>query len=366
MRILAACFVLLFALMSAKQASAVIASISTSPVSRTVTMGGSSTFTMTWRITRAAGGAPFTVQSRQGEFRRNGNTPVPWVTTRSLSRTFTQNTLTVNITETVTVPQAVMRKALEDNNGVFIYYREFTDDGFATTTAQDIDLQVTGGMAGPLDVAAVTLMFDDGTTFRTVAQDAAMTAKARVSIKGSGQFHAVWEIGDTAGGSSFYRPLQPVTKTLSGKSALLLESPALPTQNTGRYNVRLRVTEPDNIIDIPVLSYFVTAGDNAGHGDIPAMATVSPKPDASVGKDTPFEWQEVKGAAAYRLQILENSAALKLVAAMMVKGHAATLSPFVIGQLQSPAAYRWRVIALDGEGRVIAASTSQLIRTKSR
>lgn len=347
---------------AAEQAHAIVNSVTPVPVEKNVRFGGGSTFTVTWRLLRGAG-APFTITSPVGEFRRDQNSNVAWATTRTISRRFTQSQTTLTITETVAVPQSVLRRALETNGGRFIYFRRFADDGVSFDD-NSIQLNVAGGTGGEVNLSQATLTFGNGSSFATVAQGAALTAKARVTYAGTGRFSAVWEVGESTGGRSFFRPISTVNRTLSGQREFTLESPALPTLNTGRYEVRLRVTEPGNAFDNPTLSYFVTGGDTQGLGDLPAIGLTAPKSDAAVGKDDVFQWQEVKGASAYRLQVLENTAAQNIVAQQIVQGSSSKLSTFVRAQLQAPAAYLWRVVAVDGQGRVIAASNPRQMRVK--
>ena len=72
----------------------------------------------------------------------------------------------------------------------------------------------------------------------------------------------------------------------------------------------------------------------------------------------------MKGAAAYRLQVLETGG--RVAASMLVKGTEASLSDFVLAQLQAPATYQWRVSALNTNGDVIASSAPRTIKVKGR
>ncbi len=355
-------FVLAAMLCFSPSAKAVIGGIDTTPERRNVTFSSGATFTMTWRIQTTAT-PPITLKSTRGEFRRDGNTTVPWATTRAITRRVASAPNgVVNVTETVTVPQSVMRNALEQNNGRFIYFRSWTDDNFVGIDEQDIDLVVAAGMGGELSLSQATLTFNNGTTFRTVPKNEELTATARISVNGSGKFRAVWEVGDSTGGSSFFRPIETVNRTLAGKRFLVLESPKLPTSVTGRYEVRLRITDPGNTLDIPTLSYFVTDGD-AGEAGVPRVAVTAPEMNAAIGRDTPFKWQSHNTAVAYRLQVLDKSNGSP-VASQMVKGNESALSAFVIGQLQAPAVYLWRVLAIDDKGNVVGASEPRSFRTR--
>jgi hypothetical protein len=127
--------------------------------------------------------------------------------------------------------------------------------------------------------------------------------------------------------------------------------------------VRFRVTNPPGSDIRPAISYYVVGeGDGKDH---PYKINVSaPASDAHVAAGTGFKWSTVKGAAAYRLQLLDLSN--NPVAAMLVRGNETALSAFVLAQLQGPATYRWRVTALNSEGGIIGTSGTRAIKVKGR
>ena len=346
-------------------AFALVALVKPSPPSGTVALGPSAVFTTTWNIIRGgAPNSPVIVTSPFGEFRaipagqRIADTP-------GLKRSFPDNPNGVAVTETFVIPESVMRWALENNNGRFVYVRSFYDDPPANTPVEGVvSLTVTGGMGGPIGVAQVNLTFDDGTSFRNVPQGQPLKAEARVKSTGSGELDATWEVSEpNPDGSAFYHPIGTVSQSLSGQSYVPIFSPPLPTSNEGRVNVRFRVTNPRNGIDSPVITYFVTAKTGANVRVPAPFDIVAPDTGAVAGKGTVFRWKGIKDAVVYRLQVLDGGS---VAASMLVKGTEAPLSAFVIGQLQAPATYEWRVSAINRDGDVIAMTSSRSFKVKSK
>lgn len=354
-------FAVLAMLLAAQPAQALVTGVQASPAQRNISFsGGASTLTVTWIITRTAAGGPVDLRAAPGRL-RVGN--VVLSTTPARSKRVSGNPTTITFVETVSVPSNVMRLALQSNNGTFEYERDFADDPPALTFSTGVmNVFVTGGMGGPLSLAEVTLSFDNGATFTTVQKDGALRAQARIRSNGSGQLRGVWEVSDNgAESSAFFRPLRTVTVTLTGQRYVTEFSPPLPTKSDGRVNARFRITDPPGSDIRPQITYFVTDTQVKKGG---ALALAAPADGAAFVDDATFQWAAVKGAAAYRLQVLDAGG--NNVASMLVKGTGTRLSGFVRAQLQGPAVYKWRVTASDADGNLVAVSETRSMRVKAR
>lgn len=342
-------------------ASADVQNVTASPANRNVSLNGGSAVTVTWTITRTPAGAPFTLQTSAGAFKAAFNATDTWGTTPVITRSYATNQTSMTIVETFVVPPAIARKALEANGGNFILTRNFTDNAFATQFPAEIDMHVTGGGDGTLGIQQETLSFDTGAATAMVAQNAPLKARAELSVSGMGQLDAIWEINDTGtGGDTFYRPLKRVTVTLAGQRTAVLTSPLLPTAQTGRNDVRLRILSPQTGFAPASIVYFVT-GKNGARAKLPAIAVSSPANGAHVTEKTAFAWNGADGAAGYKLEIFSSANAYSAVAKMMVKAgtHQTRLSDLTLSK--TPAgAYRWQVTAFDKNGRALAASAPRL------
>ena len=345
---------------AAMPAFALVGSVKPSPASGSVSFGPAATFTVTWSILRGgAPNSPVIVTGAPGVFKPTGASATILGTTPGMTRSFPGNPGAVIITETFVIPETVMRWALEHNNGQFVYQRSFADDPPGLTfVAGTVFLNTTGGMGGPIGVTNVNLTFNDGTSFRSIQQGAPLTAIAHVKSTGSGQLNAVWEVSEAnADGSAFYRPIRTISQSLSGQHYIELESPLLPTTLEGRENVRFRVTAPVNAIASPVISYFVTPAAKAV-----AVEVLGPEAGARATRTTKFQWKAVRGAVAYRLQVITSSG--KVAGSMLVKDDQASLSPFVLAQLKASGDYQWRVIALGRDGGLLGESRPRAVNVR--
>lgn len=358
-RLIALALLLLLANTGTALAVPSITGVSASPSSRNVPYSGGAAVTVVWRINRT-GPVPFTIAADTGVFKATTISNIPWGTVPAFSRSFTAPQTVITFTETFLVPQAVMRKALETNNGNFVLMHNFSDDNFATSFPGVVNLHVTGGGAGPLGVQQLTLTFSNGASVATVPKGATLGARALVTATGTGQLEGIWELNDSgSSGASFFRPLRQVTVTLAGQRNTTILSPPLPTKEEGRYDLRFRVVTPA-MTGIPDIIYFVT-GKPSVNG-LPRISTTGPKEGAAVSSGTTFSWKDVKGAAGYKIEVFSGDAETP-AGKMMLKADKAEarLSALTLSELP-PGPCRWRVVAFDRDGRDIAASALQSAR----
>ena len=100
-----------------------------------------------------------------------------------------------------------------------------------------------------------------------------------------------------------------------------------------------------------------------------SLGLLSPDESAvvSVSKPIDFSWSEVEGAAYYRLE-LEYTSGEVLLSAVVPYGAASFYrAPSWIGERalkggSGPADIRWRVMALDEQGKTLAETSRRLLR----
>ena len=343
---------LLLSVFCAAPAMAQVSNAQAVPDETTVNLGPSGTFTISWIVDRNINGAnSVDLRSLPGRFLING---VPVATSPSTRRVFPGDPKTMRVVETVRVPQLVMRRALQQTQGLFEYERDFDDvPPFNAGVTANVTVRTT----------RIELMFSNGSSFTTVMRESNLTAKAVINSSGSGRLDAVWEVSDAnPDGSAFYRPIRNVTRMLAAQQRITVESPPLPTTSDGRVNVRFRIKEPLNAVQPPVITYFVTGKE--GERGTGKLQTMGPAGEQPVAGNTTFKWKPVKGAVAYRLQVLDS--ANSVIASQLVRVTESPLSAFVLGQLQAPASYRWRVVAIGEDGNALASSETRSFRLKSR
>ncbi|HEB59778.1 MAG TPA: hypothetical protein ENJ01_11180 [Gammaproteobacteria bacterium] len=360
----------LWAAFTPMPAESAITAVNTTPAARSVPLGRAGSVAFVWNVTRTlSSGAGGTVSSASGTFRAGSTSgTVLGTVARSLSQTRPGTGVTVfAFRESVLVPSAVIHRAHRLGVDRIFYVRTF-DDG-VTPGSGAIPLRITGGAGGSFGIARLALSFEDGSVIAVAEPDTPLHATAQITVSGSGLLRAVWEVADSAAtaGSPVFRPLGTVRRYVTGRERITLQSPPLPTQLTGLHLVRLRINEPAPDFEIPQLRYFVRAVAAA-----PPPATLelgAPSPAALLHDETQFSWQAVAAARAYRLEIgvAETGAANEtvLTAGVVVGAEraAASLSPMTRSHLQPASRYRWRVLAIDADGRVIARSDWRELRT---
>jgi len=285
---------------------AVITSVTTTPTQINVPIDRPTTLTVVWNVTESgAPGAPITISSASGEFRDSefGNLLLGTVN-KTISTVFAPagRTEVVRISETLVIPAALIQRARSLGLGSFVYVRTFSP--FATDTTGSITFRISSGAAGGFGINRLALTFDDGSAVRVVPVKTPLHVQAQVSYTGSGLLQGTWEVagpGSTAG-EPVFRPLRTLRQHLIAGDSQTLAGPDLPTDVSGFYLARLRLTDPLPGFEPPTLRYFV---GEAGIGGIPPrpFALSTPPDGALLAGDTRFAWQGVDGARAYRLEI---------------------------------------------------------------
>lgn len=231
-----------------------ITQINTSPSNANLPLGQSSAVRLTWSVVSNLAGN-VTISSSQGTFLTPGGKvlgKVDKVLTRPLSGPAPK---TARFSESLRVPTKVIYQAHKQGFNKFIYRRRFTD---GTAASGEINFYVTSPRAASFGITRLALLFDDQTPLRIVEQNASFKARAEITFAGSGLLKAVWEIAaptSTAGQANF-RPLKMLRQYMPGDT-VTLASPLLPTDISGIYLIRLRISQPETAFELPVIRYSV-------------------------------------------------------------------------------------------------------------
>lgn len=235
------------------------------------------------------------------------------------------------------------------------YSRTFTDMSAYPNTG-DVPVEPRSG-GGAISIRDISINFDDDTQFRSVAQNASITARAVVSTAGEGRIDASWEVAGPDGGQ--FRPIARVRQVLAGSRRTVFESPPLPTDRAGNYIVRFATQQNfSGTAEIDEIRYVVTPGGAA----VP-LSLISPRAGESASAGKPFRWSQVGGAASYRLEFLEGGAGGiengTRIAAVDLRATEARLKPFTLARLRDRTPVFWRVLAYDGDGNIVATSPAR-------
>lgn len=308
------------------------------------------------------------------------------------------NGLEFRLNERLSVPGSISALAAQAGVRRIYYVRDFQFEGSSPTVAvQIIDLQqpVPGrrqadngiDTASGVEIQNLVLTFETGTLSEVIRPDMPLKARARIRFRQAGRLNAIWEVATPVStvGQPLYVPLEIVNRYISGSDITLL-SPPLPSTMNGLHRLRLRIISPRQMIedqrDWPTLSYRVSDSVLDSDNGIPAL-------DAWLGESTDafslhsrFYWRPVSNAYAYQLEFYPNSTDQLLPVSGLSNGQqqaelaqapsagqlfhgqhqSASPSSSLINQLQKGQLYLWRLVAIDRDGTVIAASPLESIR----
>ncbi len=315
-----------------------------------------------------------------------------------------------NFTDIMTIPASVARRAYQDaqagQNSAFFYVRRFVGaagERFVVVTCR----MAGGGARSPLALMDVRLSFNvPGPTPTVLALQRGQVppaSTATIQYNGSGSLRGRWEVvlpGDPEPSEDDLlteATLPPEQRALQRRWTLLerferilpptghlvLPGPdpaRLPVQADGAYKILLRIEATDDKeatsntgggrlavaggvagFAMPVLRYVV------GGSGLPRQAEAStangpvqlmPAADAALGTPAEFTWADTAGALLMRLEVQARGDAgeVEVLSALVKPGVGRYAPPpwFIDAQRGKP--LRWRVLALDGDGRALARS----------
>lgn len=364
-------------------AHASIGTITSTPGSARVPLGGSATVTITWNVTVNDGPV---ARSPSGVFRSSVDATLLGTVSTSLSKPAAAGTTAV-ITESLLVPADVIYRAHKMGLTSITYFRDFEDEGTLSGQPGLVTINIVSSAAAGFSISRLALAFDNGAPVRVLGMKESLQAEAEIGFSGSGLVQGVWEVAgpSSTSGQPVYRTLNPVRQYLTGGSPQTLRSPTLPTDSSGFYLVRFRLTDPVPGFEQPVLRYFVSSGKPGEVLPIVPIGIVLPAHQSLLAPDDVFAWEPIRGARAYQLEVYEAAPqagdslpdlggeatakppalpATPPVTGMLVPGTQTktTLSASARTHLPPGGRYLWRVLAIGGDGSVIGQSPVREIR----
>jgi hypothetical protein len=325
--------------------------VNVTPSTATVQGTGAALVTLRWTLQiTVPSDQTVTVTSSGGTLVAGAQPAVP--TGGVLTRTvrLTTGTHLVRITERLRIDRTSARHILEAGTGTF--QRLFSDSISSFPLPATVALQGQASGSGGLSIRNFDLSFDDGASFRNVSEGEALSAQVSITTSGRGLIDGKWEIAGPSGG---FRVLKRVRLPAGGPTRTELESPLLPTDQTGQFRLRFIVDGDGDGSGDPVITYVV--GSDAGAA---AIMLTKPADGAAIASTTTFAWKAVTGAARYRIEFLAEGASKPLAAVETTKASAAVRS-FTLDRLSTGAPLVWRVVALNAGGQVIAMSAARRI-----
>lgn len=321
-----------------------------SPSSRTVAMNAPAPLFLNWRLARNGAAGSVTVQSAEAVVRLgNSNGPIIHTISKSLSQT---KTVTLNIdfftfSESIALPRSVVQRAAKAGTGL-VLQRAFTDDNFTTTLTKEVAISVTNSSNADFALTRMDLSFSNGSNSCVAKPGERLTAVATVMTTGSGLLRGAWQIRE-GGSFSTYRTLRTVQQPVAAGSKTTIESPALPASGEKQIDVRLVIESPTPAFEEPTLTCGIggnviilkTSRDTSRDAEV-----LSPTPNSPLGAKTAIRWNAVKGAKAYRIEILPDTDSAPITAQVVKPDKStATLSPLTLDKLDAKNRYTIRVVA---------------------
>jgi len=303
----------------------------------------------------------------------------------------TQPAVQFNAREVLQIPENIIYSAKKQGSLVVQYTRTFADtSGSAGTATATVQFQIVSGSRGELSISRADLRFDNDQVVRVIPIGEKIYAVSDINYNGVGLFDVAWEIATPAStqGEAFFSTLHTQRRYLGAGREAYVQSPYLPTDTTGTYLVRLNIRTPETGFEPVVIRYVVIKSNkDIEPVDIGKIQLTKPLPKAVLGKNTKFNWQPVEDANAYQLEIYEyvevneHPEAVRSLedievqldwdeepnarsTGILVHGdkHTVGLSPISRQHLRPGYSYRWRVIAIGAQGRIIATSPLRTIR----
>ncbi len=299
--------------------------------------------------------------------------------------------------ENLNIPQSIAQQAYQaartSGNSIFYFVREVTSGKYAV-----VQLRLSGGSTAnaPLALSEVKLAFRPGNQPIAFIQRGQPVPRfgAQLRYRGTGLLRARWELvqpGDSLPSNrdlsteaslspqdrarqQRYKLIQAFQIYLQPIGSVFIPGPdpkLLPGDIDGQYQILLRIEVTDALqadasggsapFVLPVLRYFVgVAGtpSTSPSGDITPITLLAPAAFTDTGTGAVnFQWMPIERAQFYRLEIEENG---NLVFAARVRaggeGSNTYQAPPMLRQQATGIRTRWRLMALDAQGRAVGQS----------
>lgn len=336
-------------------AAAAVTSVSASPDPIVVNAQGSVLATVRWTVGVTLS-APATLSSPVGTVSGGPSSETPGRLLRK--NVTTLGASTHRFSERVRISRASVRAL---RSGATVTYARSWDDGGAPSIAV---IAMALGSGGELVIQNASLKFGNDSRYAIIGKGEALRAYATITSSGRGRFDGVWQISGPAGvGPGAFVPIDRVRRVLAGPRSTVFESPVLPTDRPGLYQVRL-LPGPDasdvTASLIPTIRYLVKPVSGLSE-----IGLGTPAAGAAITNGTQFSWDGLRGASVYRLEFISDGSvgAGDRIAAIDVAAPdtSTSIRKFTIDRMTRGGARYWRVVALDSSGSPIGSSSIRRI-----
>ena len=316
-------------------------------------------------------------------------------------------------TDIMSIPASVARRAFEDarsgSTSSFFYVRRFVSliggpDEFVVVTCR----MAGGGVRVPFSLTDVRLSFEGKPTVQFVQPGASPPAiSAEVTYTGTGRLRGRWEVVrpgqpvpeerdllseaalpiEERGSQQRYTEVQRLDVFLPPTGKAVIPGPdahRIPTDLEGQYLLLLRIEATDDKaadsdlaavgagatvvhsggvagFAMPVLRYVVgSTPPGTVHAGGVTLLTPTETSTVPAGGHLDLTWRDDAGAVLYRVEMQSSTGEL-VGAALVPPGTGVYRVPPFIREKVTDQRIRWRVVALDPQGRAVGASAWRFV-----
>jgi len=315
---------------------------STTPATVNAAYGQSTTVALHYTFPVVAG-AGATITSPYGQFCLTGSL----MACDSIGRVnMPLTTTTALASEVLTIPQAVVERALQRGFNSFTYERNFLNGGFYS-----LKINITPGSVAAFSLRRIELYFDHMQRKNEVMVQRnyrGLKAYADIYYNGSGMLNGYWEVDGLV--------IERVNRFVPTGGKVTLATPAvpdLPTFDPGYHIVKFIVVAPETSFEVPEMVYWVKGTDE------PAKRTLvlnAPQDGVDIPADSSFAWEKMEKAAVYLISFAKAEDKTICFSAL-TRDTAYRIPASILAEYFSAGRkFLWSVKGYDTENNIIAES----------
>jgi hypothetical protein len=260
------------------------------------------------------------------------------------------STATQRVSEVLTIPQAVVERALRAGYSTFYYDRVFTN----TSDFYRLTINITPGSVAAFSLKRIELFFDNMQKKNEVMVPRSfkgLKAYADIYYNGSGFLNGYWEVDGLI--------IERVNRFVPAGGKVTLATPNvpdLPTFDPGYHIVKFIVTNPETSFEVPEMVYWVKGTEEPTKR---ALALIKPLDGMDIPPDFPFQWEKMEKASLYLISFARAEDRTVCFSAL-TRDTLYQIPPSVLAEYLSPGKkYLWSVKGFDTESNIIAESGVQ-------
>jgi hypothetical protein len=255
------------------------------------------------------------------------------------------------ISEVVSIPVAVVERAIRNNANRFFYTRVFANATLNITLAATTEFLITTEAGGTFQIQRIDLYFENRRPEITVERNyPGLRAFADIRFIGSGFLRGFWEVDG--------RRLSEVNQHLLYGNSITIETPdipSLPTFDTGYHFVRFVITDPPAGIPLQEIFYFVTIAESPWKPV--SIKLYAPENGANIERAAAtFSWEEIRNATTFAIRFYTEMNEAPIFSAFTKEASYTIPALVLVSTFQQDRSYAWKVTGYDNENKITGES----------